>query len=428
MKRDAVPFESPPGPNSSPGGSSRERGSAGTSTAPSTVSNPPRAAGAAGSAPVVPATAAAASAPASPPVEGVARRAGVRPRPSGLSGAAGPPEISTPSTVPAGARSSSRPLFDLVVIVDWSASSVPTVGRDSIWICARPAGADAAPVHLSNPPTRARAARVLRELLLAATGRVLVGCDVSYGYPAGTARAAGLDGPRPWRAMWDHLARAIHDAPDNTNNRFAVAAALNARISSGAGPFWGTTSAVHAGPSLSPRKAPGFPHPTSHGQLAERRLTERLLAGRVRFLSSTWQLAGAGSVGSQALTAIPVLGALRDHPGLRQRSVVWPFETGFTDDPTSGRADAIVHAEVWPSLVPLDTRRHPVRDAAQVLGLADHLASLDAAGRLAPLFALGAEPGRAPLAAVRGGGTDVTAVLDEEGWILGVLPPTAGHT
>ena len=46
---------------------------------------------------------------------------------------------------------------------------------------------------------------------------------------AGQARA---------RAVWDWLAREISDGPDNTNNRFAVAARINATFPEGPGPFW----------------------------------------------------------------------------------------------------------------------------------------------------------------------------------------------
>ena len=129
-----------------------------------------------------------------------------------------------------------------------------------------------------------------------------------------------------------------------------------------------------------------------------------------RFPFSVWQLSGAGSVGSQALTGIPVVRTLRRHPKLAPRSTIWPFETGPTRDPGNGRPDAIVHVEVWPSSIPLDPTRHPVRDAAQVIGLTEHLAALDASSELAALFApeLDAELER--------------VVMHEEGWMLGAHP------
>ena len=159
------------------------------------------------------------------------------------------------------------------------------------------------------------------------------------------------------------------------------------------------------------RKAPGFPHRTPVGQLAEFRSTEQLLRSHGSYAFSVWQLLGAGSVGSQALLGIPTVAALCADPDLRDRSRVWPFTTGFTRDPTEGAADAVVHAEIWPGAVPVDLALHPVRDAAQVLSVCHHLAALDRAGRLAALFA-------PPLS-----DQDVTLAVAEEGWILGAGAP-----
>ena len=126
----------------------------------------------------------------------------------------------------------------------------------------------------------------------------------------------------------------------------------------------------HVTANLSRTKAPGFPH----AGLTEFRANELAVRATGRYPFSVWQLTGAGSVGSQAMTGIPVVWALRSHPELAARSVVWPFETGLTTDPTGGRADTIVHAEIWPSAIPVDRARHPVKDAAQVIGLCEHLA------------------------------------------------------
>jgi precorrin-8X/cobalt-precorrin-8 methylmutase len=231
----------------------------------------------------------------------------------------------------------------------------------------------------------------------------LVGFDFPYGYPSGFAGAAQLEGGPPWAAAWDHLARHLRDEPDNSNNRFEVASRLNAAIGDGPGPFWGTTGDRHVSPHLSRTKLPGFPH----GGLAEFRANERAVRATGRYPFSVWQLTGAGSVGSQAMTGIPVLWSLRSHPGLVHRSRVWPFETGLTTDPTAGRADTIVHAEIWPSAIPVDLARHAVKDAAQVIGLCEHLARLDSIGELACQFAPDLDAATA------------RAVVDEEGWILG---------
>lgn len=297
------------------------------------------------------------------------------------------------------------PLFDRYVVVDWSASATPKTGKDSIWSCIldRATGRS---VTL-NHRTRHAARTYLIDRLVADAGRVLIGFDFPLGYPRGFARAAGLHGSPPWAATWQHLARCVRDEPDNTSNRFAVAAALNATISEGLGPFWGTTAERHVTPHLSRTKAPGFPHLG----LAEFRSNEMALRATGRYPASVWQLSGAGSVGSQALTGIPVVWALRRHGALAHRSVIWPFETGLTDDPTSGRDDMIVHAEVWPSAIAVDLTRHAVRDAAQVIALCEHLHRSDAGGQLAGQFAPDLD-------------ADVAeAVMQEEGWILGAHPP-----
>ena len=306
-------------------------------------------------------------------------------------------------------------LFDCIVVVDWSASSVPKLGPDSVWSHVLDVTTDTA--DTVNHPTRRDAEDHLREVLAGTAGRVLVGCDFSYGYPSGFAAAAGLlEGLPPhrppdrpaWRAIWDHLTGAITDGPANANDRFAVASSLNARVGPGPGPFWGTTSDRHVGAALARTKAPGFPHACRSGLvLAEHRITERRLHARGSRPGSTWQLAGIGSVGSQSLTGIPVVARWCADPALSNRSAVWPFETGMTTDPTGGRTDAIVHAEVWPSSIAVDLGRHGVKDAAQVICLAEHLAVLDADGRLAEAFHPTVTADELP------------AVLDEEGWILG---------
>ena len=90
---------------------------------------------------------------------------------------------------------------------------------------------------------------------------------------------------------------------------------------------------------------------------------------------------------------------------------VWPFTTGL-HSPAPG-AGHVVIAEVWPTLVEHDGA-HEIRDAAQVLSVADHLTRLDRTGELASLF-------------VPPVGDDVRRrVVDEEGWVLGVHPAGAG--
>lgn len=287
---------------------------------------------------------------------------------------------------------------------------MPKVGRDSIWV----AVLDSGDTELHNPSTRHAADHLVTALLERYDDRrVLLGVDAGLGYPRGFATAAGLAGSPAWWAVWRHLADTIDDRPDNTNNRFAVASAMNARTGDGSGPFWGTTSAQHVTPTMARTKAPGFPT-RSTPPLDEFRHTEQVLRALGRRPASMWQLAGAGSVGSQSLTAIPLLHRLRRDAAPRVR--VWPFDTGLDPDPTGGEGTAVVVAEVWPSAVDVDPTVHPVRDAAQVTALAHRLAVLDADGRLGPLFAPAVPVDRRE------------AVLADEGWVLGVPGSAAEAT
>jgi len=291
------------------------------------------------------------------------------------------------------------PLFDSYVMVDWSAAAVPRRGRDSIWIAVlRRARSGLHRDPLANPSTRAAATRLLGDRLaaLAESGRrVLVGFDFPFGYPAGTARRLGLDGPA-WREMWRALAELVEDADDNANNRFEVGAALNRRLSGGAFPFWGHP----------PRRSHDFllptaPRPHQPSDLAPRRLCE-LRAPRAQ---PVWKLAYAGSVGSQVLTGIPRVLELRCDPRLAGRAAIWPFETGLRHDP----APAVVFAEVYPSLFRPQAIPGKPKDAGQVAAVVEALAALDGRGALAPLFA-----GDPSLEA-----DERRAVEAEEAWILG---------
>ena len=77
-----------------------------------------------------------------------------------------------------------------------------------------------------------------------------------------------------------------------------------------------------------------------------------------------WKLYGNGSVGSQALLGIPYLTALRNDPVLASVSRGWPFETGLGALPGRPKRDClIVHAEIYPSLVPNQTTEGEVKDA-----------------------------------------------------------------
>lgn len=284
-------------------------------------------------------------------------------------------------------------------MVDWSAAAVPRRGKDSIWwaLLRRRDGK----LRLSrreNPATRHAATERLAGLLTAivdAGERALVGFDFPFGYPAGTASRLGMPG-LPWRHMWQAIADDLEDAPDNRNNRIDVAERLNARLSGEPFPFWGNVrEETRAHLVRRGRRAHGA------GDLAEWRLCDK----RARVTSSVWQLAGAGSVGSQVLTGIPRVLQLRTDPRLAMVSHIWPFETGLRHDPEP----RIIFAEVYPSLVEPAPERGKVKDARQVRSIAAHFAALDAAGELATLF-----EGDPALSAA-----DRAIVEGEEAWILG---------
>jgi len=118
------------------------------------------------------------------------------------------------------------------------------------------------------------------------------------------------------------------------------------------------------------------------GRLAEKRFTD------IGNMQPIWKLFGNGSVGSQALLGIPHLTALRNDAVLAPVSRVWPFDTGLRELSSRPKRDyLIVHAEIYPSLLPIKPTAGEVKDALQVRTMAAHVAALDDAGELSRLFA-----------------------------------------
>ena len=278
--------------------------------------------------------------------------------------------------------------FDAYLMVDWSAAQrTYNVGSDSIWFCFKHPGGEI----IENPPTRVAAYKRIRALLLQYSNlRILVGMDFPYGYPTGLAQRLGVC---CWIGVWNEWHNRISDKDDNSNNRFRVAADLNRLISGKMGPFWGCPEA-DSGDFLTKKKA-------SLAGLPEYRLCEPKKA------KSVWQLQYNGAVGSQALMGIPHLFALRFDEQLRNESCVWPFETGMT---TPDPVKRIVYAEIYPSVVEIETGTGEVRDKAQVRELARWFHKLDSEGQLGDYFA----------------GPKLTTdqydqVKSQEGWILGVM-------
>jgi len=295
-------------------------------------------------------------------------------------------------------------------MIDWSANSKRKKGKDSIWICTGSRKGTSPP---RNPPTRTEALEAARRDLRknVEEGLVtLIGFDFPYGFPHGFAEATNAPGRAErgaWRSMWDLLSSRLIDGVDNKNNRFEVAEQLNVACGQSPGPFWNYPPS-QTRTSL-PRKSPRFPFSAAGFELKEYRHAEKSLRDRGRRVQEAWKLYTAGSVGSQALTGLPKLSALRDDSVLKQHSCVWPFETGFTRDPTLGRRAIVVHAEIWPGVTDFRPGPDEVKDAVQVRGLVEYFLSLDSEGRLGDLFE---RPTNL---------SDVAAeeCVSEEGWILG---------
>lgn len=307
------------------------------------------------------------------------------------------------------------PLFDSYVIVDWSAAARPAPKRKSpnaIWWAAARRHAEA--VEPQYVRTRAKAVEQLTEFIgeeLKQNRRVLAGFDFPFGYPAGVARA--VTGQDSAMNLWRWIADRIEDGPGNANNRFDVAAEINARYSRVIGPFWGLPN-----PPEYAEMHKGIPARRSQRSCNESNPPDFRIAERyARGAKSVWQLTYAGAVGSQVLVGLPALiELLRAINGAgdtgRRRAQVWPLETGLAAPVTANVP--VVLAEVYPSLFKdtISERRQEgeILDRAQVRVLAQYFAELDRQDDLAPLFA-----GPCDLDA-----RQRRAVEDEEAWILGL--------
>jgi len=296
-------------------------------------------------------------------------------------------------------------LFHTHVVVDWSARSRPSPERqtkDAIWWAA--ARIARRGVRVGEPEYARTRHDALGRLARSIAGeldrgrRVLVGFDFPFGYPAGVA--AHLSGKASALALWDWLAARIEDGPDNGNNRYDIAAAINRKYP-GLGPFWGRPGTWDY-PAI-PMRASARTHREAHPD--ERRICDR----RAKGAKTVWQLAYAGSVGSQMLLGLPALKRLAQDRRIAGHTAIWPFQTGLRTPDAP-----VVIAEVYPSLLRNEVRARQrdgeILDGAQVRVSAEAFARLDAGGGLASLFA---------------GAPDLTQaerriVEKEEAWILGL--------
>jgi precorrin-8X/cobalt-precorrin-8 methylmutase len=246
---------------------------------------------------------------------------------------------------------------------------------------------------------------------------VLVCADFGYGYPAGFASllpGSVSDRFSPWRIVWRYLREHVQDdlgtepgrQPTNRSNRFEVASAINAAVSSPAsrGPFWCLFKP--GGYSCVPQKKPMQPFVCARGTVASLRITDRRANSDTPF-----RLFGTGSVGSQVLTGIPRLESIRFDTQFTRCSAVWPFETGWAAasglwlDPEL----RVLHAEIYPSVRAYLT--DTIKDCGQVRAMWHWARDLDAENLLIKEFAI-------PPGITRGSRED-TVIRSEEGWILG---------
>ncbi|MGB7240551.1 MAG: gephyrin-like molybdotransferase Glp [Sulfitobacter sp.] len=265
--------------------------------------------------------------------------------------------------------------FDTVLMVDWSGGNDrgPTPVRDAIWACIAQDGVSQPPVYLRNRQLAETWIADVFERELAAGRRVLAGFDFPFGYPTGFCRAvSGQDDPL---LLWDWMESRIQDAPD-INNRFHFAGEVNRKFG-GKGPFWGNALRKTDVVGL-PRTKTDYANP-----FAEKRAVEVRAKGSF----TCWQLAGAGAVGSQVLTGLPVLSRLRRR--FAAKVSVWPFEPLHSP---------IAFIEIWPSLTVGPPPDGMIKDAWQVQELARNVSALDPA-TLAQILKVDAS---------------------EEGWIFGV--------
>lgn len=267
--------------------------------------------------------------------------------------------------------------FDTVAIVDWSAGNDTgtTPKKDAIWLGVTRQGVDQDPVYLRNRVQAEDAIAALIDTELTAGRRLFLGFDFPFGYPKGFAKAlTGSDDPF---AVWAWIEARLKDAP-KSNNRFDLAAEIN-RLFPGVGPFWfnGLKRDIPNLPKKDTR--------TGHG-MREKRAAEAASKGTF----SCWQLGGAGAVGGQVLTGLPVLARLRQK--CAGQIAVWPFEP---------LTRPVAFVEIWPGLINPAVKEAEagggIRDAHQVQLLARAVSRLPE-DRLAAMLAV-----EAP----------------EEGWIMG---------
>ncbi len=263
--------------------------------------------------------------------------------------------------------------FDTIVMVDWSGGNDtgPSPRKDAIWAGVNRDGLAQEPVYLRNRTVAEEWLDALLTSEQAAGRRVLAGFDFPFGYPAGFA--AALTGSCDPLVLWDWFEDRIQDTPAS-NNRFDLAGEINQRLGNGKGPFW--FNGLRRDVESLARNLDAYTNP-----FAQKRQSETLAKGAF----TCWQMGGAGAVGGQIFTGLPVLARLR-----RKFDVaVWPFQP---------LDKAISFVEIWPSLTVGSAPENKIKDAWQVSEVSKQVAAMPHAALIEIL--------------------DV--VSPEEGWIFGL--------
>ena len=298
-------------------------------------------------------------------------------------------------------------MFDTIIVVDWSARNAPSPvipSKDAIFLCVSRLH-EGESRHPEYFRTRYEAMARVQALLdgeMVAGRRSFVGFDFNFGYPSGFAKQ--LTGRTDAISVWRWMSERVEDGSDNKNNRFEVAAEINAQFP-GIGPFWGAPNSICL---------QDLPHKGSlrngHG-MEEWRQAD--LASKTA--QSAWKLYTTGSVGSQAILGISHLYKLKCWLG--EQGAVFPLETG-SQLPNC----PVVIGEIYPSfysfdyMIPLQEQYsnqfYDIVDARQVRQVCDQFASLmQIKMRASYLF---------DIKSIR------DSILKEEGWIVGV--PVNGKT
>ena len=281
-------------------------------------------------------------------------------------------------------------MFDLVIVADWSAEQgrKPSPQENRCWLAWGTGDHRSEPAYI---PTRLEAVdRILAIIDEHPDARTIIGFDFAIGYPlADDGRSVLPSG----RQLVEHVAPRILDDRSGVNNRFRVAADLNAEIrrltNRKHGPFWGLPNGTTI-PGLTPKR------PADTGV---RKLRAAEIAARKQTPTkpkSAWQLTGAGAVGSQSLVGLAAVKAVLDaHP---DRAQLWPFDT------PGSNPRAITVAEIYPSMFEARSPDYWYKDARQAVDTRD--AILDHPDQ--PSLLVAPEDTR-------------------EGWILGIKPPTGAQ-